>query len=115
MKKILILLSVCIITVGMIYAGNYLSKPYVVDISTSGETAIEEYLGRKTLILINGTTTQIIYVSTNPINSTNYKTVGCIPLMPNGGFYEDNYYVYKSTWYACTSTGTAELYLLEKE
>ena len=115
MKKILILLSMCVIAIGVVWAGDYLSKPYVVDISTSGEIARVEYLGRKSLILINGTTTQIIYVSTSSINSTNYKTVGCIPLMPNGGFYEDNYWVYKSTWYACTTTGTAELYLLEKE
>lgn len=115
MKKILILLSVCIVFAGIILAGNPLSKTFVVDISTTGETARAEYLGRKSLLLINGDDTDTIYISSASINSTNYNTISCIPLTANGGYYEDNYYVYKSTWYACTSTGTAKLYLLEKE
>ena len=91
MKKILILLSVYIMFAGIILAGNPLSKTFVVDISTSGETARAEYLGRKSLLLINGDTTNTVYISSAPINSTNYNSVTCIPLTANGGYYEDNY------------------------
>jgi len=100
---------------GIILAGNPLSKTFVVDISTTGETARDEYLGRKSLLFINGDDTNAVYLSSTPINSTNYNSIGSIILTANGGYYEDNYYVYKSTWYACTSTETAKLYLLEKE
>lgn len=114
MKKILILLSVCIMVAGIIWAGNPISKQSVVDVNTSGVTARVEYLGRKSLLLINGST-NYIYISTGPITSLNYETNGSIVLTPVGGWYEDNYYVYKSTWYACTASGTGKLFLLEKE
>lgn len=115
MKKILIMLSVGIMVASMIWAGNSLSKTYVVDINTAGVTARVEYFGRKSLLLINGDTTNTVYISSTPITSANYTTIGCIPLTANGGYYEDNYYVYKSTWYACTAVGTAKLFILEKE
>ena len=115
MKKILILLSVCIMFAGIMLAGDPLSKSFIVDVTTTGVTARDRYRGRKSLLLINGDTTNTVYLSSAPITSLDYNTVGCIPLTANGGYYEDNYYVYKSTWYACTSTGTAKLYLLEKE
>ncbi len=114
MKKILILLSVCVMVASMIWAGNPISKQYVVDVTAAGVTARVEYLGRKSLLLINGST-NYVYISTGSINSTNYEALGSIVLTPVGGYYEDNYYTYKSTWYACTANGTGKLFLLEKE
>lgn len=99
-----------------ILGGEIIAKPKdTVTVSTTGVTAINEYLGRKYLLLINESSDYTIYISTTVISSSTYTTEGCIPLLPLGGYYEDNFYVYKSTWYACTSSSTASLYILEKE
>lgn len=87
---------------------------YVVNVDTNGVVAIAANEARKGILIINGDSTYEVYLTTAPATKDTYEAIGAIPLAAEYGSYEDNYYVYKSTWYAVTSTGTAKVYISEK-
>lgn len=116
MKKLILLTAVAVVAgAASLFAAQVNVDNYVVNVDTNGVVAIGEDLSRKGLLIINGDAANDVYLTTAPATSTTYEAMGALPLSANYGAYEDSYYVYKSTWYAVTSTGTAKIYISEKK
>jgi hypothetical protein len=115
MKKIICLTVFALIAgAASLFATQVNLDNYVVDVDTNGVVAVPADAARKGVYVVNeGTST--VYLTSAPATKDTYEAVGAIPLSGNYGAYEDNYYVYKSTWYAVTSTGTAKIYISEKK
>ena len=116
MKKLLALMGVVIFCGAIKVSATTVNLDnYVVDVDTNGVVAVPADAARKGILIINEDPTSVVYITTEPATKDTYEAIGAIPLSGNYGSYEDNYYVYKSTWYAVTSTGTAKIYISEKK
>jgi len=103
--------------VAVIYAGNLLVEDKVFTVTTS-PTVVSQIIpyNREYYLIINMSSDTFVYLASTPtINSANYLTLGCVPLFPYGGSFEDDFYVFKGTWYACVESGTAVVHVREKE
>jgi hypothetical protein len=114
MKRLSILMA-GLMTACFALAGSIIVHNNNVTISTTGSVLVAKRAARKYLLIVNEDADDTIYIATAPITSTTYASIDCIPLPANYGYYEDNYFVYTSTWYACTSAGSSIIHVMEKE
>lgn len=123
MKKILLL--ICLLSLASICKAEErkVVKNYCVTVTTSGVTAINQNLARAVIKFTNPTPITLaaekdyaIWIATCPVSSSTYKTIGAYPIGPNYGTFDDNYFVYSSTWYAvCVDTYPCTLAIQERE
>ena len=102
----------------MAYAGevDYSFRHY--DVGHDTVTISDENLVRKSMWMLNEDSVHDIRISTQAISSSTYANFGTYRI-PAGGEFKDDFWVYKSTWFSCstfTVTGSSPvLTILEKE
>jgi hypothetical protein len=110
----IVLFLTVLVLANTIYSWNIDVHTTFLDVSESG-VAHSEMANRRYFLVINTSTSSLVYMSEDSISSTTYRSVGAISLNVNRGHWEDNYGVYQSTWYFCTTTGTATIEIMEKD
>lgn len=118
---IVLLITATVFVVNVFSVARFFPQSKNVTISTTTIVIANELVNRKYFLAINKSTTYNIKIS----SSSNLKPSDHLGIPLNkaldgqdaGGWYEDAYFVYISTWYACVdnTTGTAVINITEKE
>lgn len=115
MKKLIVLSSVMLISLGILYAGSMYPRVVdsVVTVSTDGVKGSNINNNRLSYYVYNSSTC-LVYQSTQPITASNYATLGCIPIYDD---WQEDFNVYKGSWYYCIggASGSAQIYIREKK
>ena len=120
MKKLFLILLMLSVFLTSNYtvanSGEIIQKDYWITVTTSGVTVAPRLVNRRYLLVVNLNRDYDVWWSTkNGMNASNYSTWGCRPIPANYGSWEEAYSVTRSTYYACTTTGTANVSVTEKE
>jgi integral membrane sensor domain MASE1 len=115
MKKLSLIITGCLLAASLVVAGNVIVYNKNITVTAAGVTLVNKLPSRKYLLAVNEDATYIVYIATVAISSSTISTIPCLPLSANFGWYEDNFSVYISTWYACTSSATATVHVMQKE
>ena len=115
MKKIFVLCFLIIFSsISFVGAGDVVTKDFEIVAGTQTSTlGIGYNVGRKYLLAVNVDETFNVRMTTGSISAgTKLGTL----LFNNGGFWEDAYFIYKSSWYfISTGTGSARISIREKD
>lgn len=116
MKKIILLSSlICLVVLfANLFAGNPVVYQGTISVSTTTAIARNELKNRRKLIFENISNTYDAYVSTYSISYAN-RTRGDRIVANGGRWTDENYWLYISTWYAVSESGTITLQYKESE
>ncbi|MBA4406984.1 hypothetical protein C0389_06895 [bacterium] len=98
----------------MINAGEIIVRNYEITAGTQTSVLGVGYIpGRKYLLIVNSNSLYDVRMTTYPITA---GVNSGIPIYNTGGYFEDSFYVYKSSWYfISTGAGSSSISILEKE
>jgi len=119
MKKIIFsIFALFALCASMACAGEVDYSIYHYDVGSATVTIRDYNPVRKGMWFLNEDSVHDVRISTQAISSTTYANFGSYRIKA-GGEFKDDYFVYKSTWFSCstfTVTGSSPiLTILEKE